>query len=126
MDRITIQDLEVFYCVGVPDAERASPQRLHLTVKLEHDFTAAGAADDVTKTIDYELLYRRMLEFGKGRQWRLIETLAVDVAEMLVRDFGAAQAEVEVKKFVFPQAAWVSACVRRSRPSGPPTQQGTA
>ena len=30
MDTITIRDLEVFVCVGVPDEERARPQRLLL------------------------------------------------------------------------------------------------
>ena len=41
MDQIIIQDLEVFYRVGVPKRERAKPQRLLLTVQLEHDFGPA-------------------------------------------------------------------------------------
>jgi hypothetical protein len=35
MDKITISDLEVFYRVGVPEEERAEPQRL-----LPHDRNA--------------------------------------------------------------------------------------
>ncbi len=42
MSRISIVDLEVFYRVGVPDAERAQPQRLLLTVEMESDFSAAA------------------------------------------------------------------------------------
>ncbi len=42
MSQISIVDLEVFYRVGVPDAERAHPQRLLLTVEMDFDFSAAA------------------------------------------------------------------------------------
>jgi dihydroneopterin aldolase len=42
MSKISIVDLEVFYRVGVPDEERAQPQRLLLTVEMESDFSAAA------------------------------------------------------------------------------------
>lgn len=38
MDQIIINELEVFMRVGVPEAERAKPQRLLLTVELEPRF----------------------------------------------------------------------------------------
>jgi FolB domain-containing protein len=113
MDQIVIQDLEVFYCVGVPDQERALPQRLLLTVELEHDFTLAAQADDVEKTIDYAHLSRRLLGFGDDRHWKLIETLALDLAAMILREFRPERVAVEVKKFVLPEARWVSVRARR-------------
>jgi FolB domain-containing protein len=113
-DQIVIQELEVFCRVGVPDQERAEAQRLLLTIELERDFTLAAQADDLAHTIDYHLLSRRLLGFGEGRSWKLIETLAVDVAEMILRDFRPERVAVEVRKFVLPEARWVS--VRVSRP----------
>jgi dihydroneopterin aldolase len=113
MDQIVIQDLEVFYHVGVPEAERAQPQRLLLTVELEHDFTLAAQGDDLEKTIDYAHLSRCVLRFGEGREWKLIETLAVDLAGMILREFGPEAVMVEVKKFVIPEARWVSVRLRR-------------
>jgi dihydroneopterin aldolase len=115
MDQIVIQDLEVFYRVGVSDQERAKPQRLLLTIELELDFTPAAKADDLEKTIDYYLLSRRLLALGEGRKWKLIETLAVDLAEMILREFKPARVAVEVRKFVLPEARWVSVRVRRPR-----------
>jgi|SRR5277367_5447845 len=113
MDQIVIQDLEVFYRVGVPDQERAQPQRLLLTVELEHDFTEAARADNIVKTIDYFQLSRRLIAFGDGREWKLIETLAVELAAMILREFKPKRVAVEVKKFVLPEARWVSVRVRR-------------
>ena len=120
MDQIVIQDLEVFFHVGVPDEERAAPQRLMLTIQLEHDFTPAAEADDLAKTIDYYDLSRRLLAFGKGRAWKLIETLAVDVAAMILGEFKPARVLVEVKKFVLPEARWVSVRVERPVGARPP------
>jgi dihydroneopterin aldolase len=48
--KISIVDLEVFYRVGVPDAERAQPQRLLLTVEMEFDFSAAAKTDSASPT----------------------------------------------------------------------------
>ncbi len=36
-DQITIKDLEVRFHVGVPDDERAKPQKLLITIEMTHD-----------------------------------------------------------------------------------------
>jgi len=113
MDRITINELEVFYCVGVPEEERAKPQRLLLTVEMEHAFTAAAHEDELSATIDYFAVCQRLLRFGDGMHWKLIETLAVDIAQMILDEFGPRSVTVEVKKFVIPQAKYVSTRVTR-------------
>ncbi|MBI3881859.1 MAG: dihydroneopterin aldolase [Verrucomicrobia bacterium] len=115
MDSIIIRDLAVSFRVGVPDEERRDAQKLLLTVELHHDFTAAAAGDDLTKTIDYFAVSRRVIAFGDGREWKLIEKLAVDVAAMLLKDFGAHAATVEVKKFILPEARYVSVRLTRER-----------
>ena len=115
MNTITLADLEVFFRVGVPEAERATPQRLLLTVAMEHDFTAAVARDDLAGTIDYFAVAQRLLRFGKNRQWALIETLASDIAAMVLAEFSPQSVSVEVKKFILPQTRHVSVAVTRRR-----------
>jgi FolB domain-containing protein len=116
-DVITLADLEVSCHVGVPDEERARPQRLLLTVAMEHDFSRAVAADDVRHTVNYFDVSRRLLALGQGRSWRLIETLAADVARLVVDEFGAARATVEVKKFILPEARHVSVRTTYPKPA---------
>ena len=108
MSKISIVDLEVFYRVGVPDAERARPQRLLLTVEMEFDFSAAAKSDDIADTIDYFAVSQRLLKFGEGREWKLIEKLAAAVADAILTGFKPASVTVEVKKFVIPQARYVA------------------
>ena len=113
-DKISIIDLEVFYHVGVPDAERAQPQRLLLTVELESDFTAAAVSDGIADTIDYYAVTQRLLKFGAGREWKLIEKLASDIADVILAEFKPQSVTVEVKKFIIPEARYVSVFLARN------------
>ena len=106
--QISIVDLEVFYRVGVPDAERAVAQRLQLTVAMEFDFSAAARSNELADTIDYFAVCRRLLKFGEGRSWKLIEKLATDIANTILIEFKPAAVSVEVKKFIIPEARYVS------------------
>jgi dihydroneopterin aldolase len=106
--KIFIVDLEVRYRVGVPDAERAQPQRLLLTVELEADFSAAANGDSIADTIDYFAVSQRLLKFGDGKSWKLIEKLATDIVDTILTEFKPQSVSVEVKKFIIPQTRYVS------------------
>lgn len=114
-DTIVIEDLEVRYRVGVPEAERALPQRLLIVVEMEvpGGFDAAATGDDLTRTIDYYAVSRRLLALGEGREWRLIETLAVEIANLIRSEFGASRVRVEVRKFILPETRHVAVRVER-------------
>ena len=112
-DLICIRDLEVFYCVGVPENERALPQRLLITVEVQVDFVDAEQSDDLSKTIDYFAVTQRLLKFGERREWKLIEKLAVDISNFVRNEFCVQTVTVEVKKFAIPQAKWISVRVTR-------------
>ncbi|MGA2853435.1 MAG: dihydroneopterin aldolase [Verrucomicrobiota bacterium] len=113
MSRISIVDLEVFYRVGVPEAERAQPQRLLLTVEMESDFSKAAKTDSIADTIDYFAVSQLLLKFGDGKSWKLIEKLAADIADAILSEFKPQSVTVEVKKFAIPQARHVSVKLTR-------------
>jgi dihydroneopterin aldolase len=114
MSHISIVDLEVFYRVGVPDAERAQPQRLLLTVEMESDFSKVAKTDSISDTIDYFGVTQRLLKFGDGKSWKLIERLAGDIADMISSEFKPQSVTVEVKKFVISQARHVSVSLTKA------------
>ncbi len=118
MSNITIVDLEVFLNVGVTDEERAKPQRLLLTVDMEFDFSSAAMSDRLSRTIDYYAVAQRLLKYGEGRSWKLIEKLASDVADDVLNQFQPQAVTVEVKKFPIPQAKHVSVRLTRSGRGG--------
>jgi dihydroneopterin aldolase len=108
MSKISIVDLEVHFHVGVPRAERVRPQRLLLTVDMHHDFAAAASTDRVAHTIDYFKVTQKILLLGNGRSWKLIEKLALDVADLVLNEFSPSSVTVLVKKFPIPQASYVA------------------
>src|SRR5271166_5740036 len=113
MSRISIIDLEVYCHVGVLDEERAKPQRLLVTVEMESDFSKAAKSDGIADTIDYFAVTQRLLKFGDGKSWKLIEKLAADIADAILSEFKPKSVAVEVKKFVIPQARHVSVAVAK-------------
>ena len=114
MPKISIVELEVYYRVGVPAAERTAPQRLLLTVELEFDFAAAARSNELADTIDYFAVCQRLLHFCEGRSWQWIEKLATDIADTILSEFKPAAVTVEVKKFIIPQTRYVSVSLTKS------------
>ena len=116
MSFITIVDLEVFYRVGVSEEERAKPQRLLLTVDIEFDFSSAAVSGRIGRTIDYYAVTQRLLKLGEKRSWRLIESVATDIADKILSEFHPENVTVEVKKFSVPEARYVSVILTKQRP----------
>lgn len=114
MARIAIVDLEVHYCVGVGDQERAQPQKLLVTVEMNVDFSAAAMTDRVEKTINYQRVVDDLLRFGEGRSWRLLEKLVSNIADRVMNEYEPDSVVVEVKKFVIPQARYVAVSLTRT------------
>jgi dihydroneopterin aldolase len=106
IDRIHIEQLEVFARVGVPDSERAKAQRLSLNVTLWPK--TAEPRDEITDTVNYSEVAESLKQFVSQRDHKLIETLAERIAAYLLRQFNLRKVEVEVRKFVLPDANYVS------------------
>ena len=116
-DRVTIRiaELEVFYRVGVPDEERANAQRLMVSVEMQVYAPNAATSDDLEDTIDYFRVSQRLLSYGEGRSWKLLERLASELAETILREFRPEEVSVEIKKFIIPEARYISVACSRSK-----------
>lgn len=113
MDHIIIKELEVFFNVGVPETERANPQKLLITVEMDVDTTTAASSDDLRQTIDYRAVAVRVGSLGRGRSFKLIETIAAEMADLVLREFQPKRVTVEIKKFVLPHTRYVAVQVTR-------------
>jgi len=115
-DRITLHRLRVPCHIGVPDEERAQPQILEISVSFKADTVpAAAAADDLHLTTNYFDVSERIKDIAQARPRRLIETLAEDIAATLMQDFTLPSVEVEIRKFILPDAEAVSLSIKRKR-----------
>ena len=113
IDRIHIEQLEVHGRVGVPDFERAEPQRLIFNVTLWPKI--AELRDDIANTVNYSAVAQCVKDFVSHHNYKLIETLAEKIAAHLLARFNLRKIEIEVRKFVLPDADYVSVTAVRER-----------
>jgi len=113
MFTIRIAELEVFYRVGVPDEERAQPQRLMVTVEMKVDAPGAAISDDLADTIDYFSVSKDLLNYGEGRSWKLLERLSAELADMILSKYNPVCVQVEIRKFIIPEARHIAVSCSR-------------
>ena len=99
--------------VGVPDEERAQPQRLTVSLVLQPRTRFGDLGDDLSRTVDYAAVCEELRRFVSDRQGKLIETLAHEMAEHLLRSFELVRVELELRKFVLPETKYVAVRVAR-------------
>ena len=112
-DSIHIEALELFAHVGVPDEERATAQclKLNLTLEPRHDFRQLD--DRIENTVDYFTVARTVQALAAAGSWKLIETLASEIAREVLARFAVRAVEVELRKYVLPDTAFVAVRLRR-------------
>ena len=117
-DRINLEGLEVLAHIGVPDAERASAQRLIFNITFWPVRQAPELGDEIARAVDYAALAEEAKKFVQGRSDRLVETLADALANHLLTVFALRRVTVELQKFVLPDVRHVSVMVTRERSAG--------
>ena len=114
-DPIHIEQLEVFAHIGVPDDERAQPQRLTISITIWSARHGPELGDDIDRTVDYAAVCAETKTFVDTRSDRLIETLADALANHLLGLFEIRKITLELRKFVLPDVQFVSVTVTRDR-----------
>jgi len=114
-DSIVVSGLELMARVGVPAAEREAAQRLALSLRLVPERGFAFLSDDIANTVDYAAVCEAVRREAEAKPRRLIETLAEDIAALLLKDFPLRTVEVEVRKYVLPNAEYAAVQIRRER-----------
>lgn len=111
---IRVEELEIFTRVGVTENERANPQRLTFTITVWPKEAFENLQDDITRAVNYSALCVSARDFVQDHPAKLIETLAAQLASHLLQLFPVRKIEIEVRKFVLPDAKHVSVTVSRS------------
>jgi 7,8-dihydroneopterin aldolase/epimerase/oxygenase len=114
-ESIVVSQLEVRAHVGVAPAERGAEQRLTVCLRLVPTRGLAGLGDDIANAVDYATVCAAVRQEAEGRPRRLIETLAGDIAGLLLARFPLRAVEVEVRKYILPDTEYVAVRIWRER-----------
>ena len=105
---IEINDLEVKGRIGVPESERRTPQRLLVSVRFKIEDTFAALDDKIEKTVDYAGVAAEVERVVETSSAHLIEKLVSDLGNALMTRFPMLRLEIELRKFILPNARYVS------------------
>jgi len=98
MDKIIIKDA-IFFCnIGVSFKERGKKQKIFVDVELFLDTRKAAKTDDLKYTVNYSDVFSLVKNIAEKKEYKLIETLANKIAEIILDKFTAKKIIVKVKK----------------------------
>ncbi len=123
--RVVIERLEFQGRCGVAPAERRRPQPLAIDLELDCDGSAAEAADQINKTVDYAHVTERIVELGETQDCALLETFTEQILAMLFTEFPVAKVSLWLRKLAPPLSQMtgsVGVKVERSRMAQQPQQ----
>lgn len=115
MDKILVRDLKLEAIIGLFPWEREVRQTLYIDLDIATDIAQAALSDDLQYTINYADVCDQVAALAHDGQFRLIETLAENIAQLVLSGFAADWVKVTVKKVdAIPQVANVGITIERS------------
>tara|TARA_B100000700_G_scaffold326055_1_gene436516 strand:- start:14573 stop:14920 length:348 start_codon:yes stop_codon:yes gene_type:complete len=98
MDKVFIKNLQVEAVIGIFEWEREVKQII--SIDLEMDFNNANSSnlDDIKNTLDYKKVGKRVIGLVESSNYKLVETLAERIAELVLKEFPVESLALSVSK----------------------------
>ncbi len=98
MDHILIRDLLARCIIGVREEERRHKQDVVINLVLSVDLRPAGKSDQLSDSVDYSTLKKRILAHVEQSHYSLVEALAEAVAGICLQEPAVRRVKVRVEK----------------------------
>lgn len=102
IDTVKIRGLELPTFIGVPDDERSEKQVVKVNLDMMVEVSFSALEDEIIGGVDYFQVTLRLKEEALERPRKLIETLAEDLARVVLNEFSVVRVRVEIEKFILP------------------------
>ena len=98
MDIIFLTGLTTECIIGIWDWERKVRQKVVIDLEMGADIRKAAASDHIDDTLDYKRVSKRVLQFVEHSQFQLVETMAENIAKLVVTEFAVPWVRVKLNK----------------------------
>jgi len=102
MGILTIKNLVFYGYHGVQDFEKELGGRFEVDIKIDYPFSRCASEDTLHKAVDYQEVYAVVKDMVTGRKYHLVETLADQLADVLVKQFDVDELTVVLRKKKVP------------------------
>jgi len=117
LDITFLHGLKIDCIIGIWDWERRTRQTIVIDLDMASDVRRAAESDDIKDAVDYKAVSKRLIEFVGQSEFQLVETLAENVAAIVLNEFGVPWVRVRINK---------AGAVRDARDVGIIIERGTA
>lgn len=114
-DTLTLHEITIECHLGVEEWERAIPQPVWIDLELSIDAARAAKRDDMRHAVDYARVISMVSEVVRQGSFKLMETLAEQIAARLLAEFGMPNIVVRVRKKALPGLAYAEVEIERGR-----------
>ncbi len=113
-DKVFIHELTAFASIGAYDWEHTIKQKLIFNIEMAWDFKQAVETDDLQYCLNYAEISEKILDFVEDQPFKLVETVAHKVADLLQQQYGIQSLRIELHKpKAVAQASSVGVIVER-------------
>jgi 7,8-dihydroneopterin aldolase/epimerase/oxygenase len=102
MGTIRLHNMTFYGFHGVSAAERQTGRRFEVDVELSLDLAKAAKKDKLKNTINYTEVYNTVQDLVMKNKFSLLETIAVRLADEVLRKFKPNEVTVRVRKKIPP------------------------
>ena len=95
---INVEKIPCYCSIGIDNEEKKLGQKLAVDVYVDIDSSSAVNSDNVKSTFSYVDIYRIVQDIGKSKSHSLIETLAEEIVNELLKQSLVQKVKVKVHK----------------------------
>ncbi len=103
-DVIRLIGLSFYGYHGCGEAEKETGRVFEVDCEIQTDLSGSGASDDLADTVDYRQVYTTIKGVVEGRSHSLLESLATEIARLLLDKFPTERVTLTVRKLHPPIA----------------------
>ena len=98
MDIVFIKDLNARGIIGINDWEREKIQDILINVQMHTDINATALSDDITDSVDYKTVAKKIQIHAEKAKRFTVEALASDIADICLQEPKVQKVLVRVEK----------------------------
>ena len=98
MDKIFLKELTTETVIGIFDWEREVKQTIAIDLEMSADIRRAARTDSIQDTLNYKAVAKRLLAFMQDSRYQLVETLAEEIARLVLTEFPVEWVKVTLHK----------------------------
>lgn len=98
MDIVYLKDLRVDVVIGIYEWERRVKQTIILDIEMAADVGRAAQSDNIDDALNYKAVAKRLFDYVGTTEFKLVETLAENIAALLLKEFNTPWCRLRLNK----------------------------